>query len=117
MTTINEFFMKLIGRVKIQELDMVQYIGPKKKGLTPNKFYKLLDYTGSGVSKDYKISYKFEDDLGWGNTIWSNEVGKTIFKDIWVSKDSLAGITSQLSFDTTLRNYKPLKRKDEQTWN
>lgn len=79
----------MMGRVQIKELDKITITG----GTFP-----VLLISGQGVSEDYKTIYVVDVD-GEFLDVEAKDVHEFIYKNIWVSKDSLGGILSLATFD------------------
>ena len=93
MKIVDWLMLKFFKKVRIRELDQVQYAGRDRYGLVEGNFYRVWatnissrSYDVAGESNNFfEISYE--------------EVGEKRFKTVWVDEDSFAGILSKVTFD------------------
>ena len=103
--------LRPFNMVVVREQDKAEYVGIDliDPSLTPGKYYKITCITGHGVSKGHKTTWEVLNDIREISELESEEVGDMKMRRIIVSRDSLAGILSMVTFD--MKNIGKLVKK------
>jgi hypothetical protein len=95
MSLVDTIAEKLFNQVRVNEIDRVEYRGPKRKNLTPRKWYTCVGYSVDSEGTWYNV----KGDNGEYTYFKHWFLGEVKHRKVWTSADSLAGILSKVTYD------------------
>lgn len=105
-----QWIQKLRGKVKVRQVDQIQYTGPAQSNLTPGKFYKVVGrfYPSEGQQKSgMQVAFYVRDEVGMAQKI--SHTGEVQYHEIWVSENSPEAQSASLEYNPKSFQYEERK--------